>query len=391
MIWIAFAFLTAFAIFSVLWPLARSRRVATHAQSSREFYQAQLREIKSDFQRGMLDEKEAKIAETEAARRLIASDVPTKDFSANTFNRRSAAIVALICLPAVSMGLYLGLGSPGYQDRPLQARLDARPKQINLVAAVAKIEQHLALNPNDGDGWQILAPIYMRMNRAADSVRAWRNVIRIKKESAKNLIGLGEALVAVGGGKVPSEAVMVFRKSLTLNEKNWQARFYLGLAAEQAGDFGKARKIWTAVLNSAPAGVPWRKVLQSRIAALDSKALRRKESERKSNVQKPSDLTLGGKPTVREGPDTKAGQAIKALPQAQRRAAIDSMVEGLATRLEKHGGSVEEWNRLVRSYVVLAQPEKAAVALKNARKAFAGKPEKLLLLNRQAKALGLGG
>ena len=45
------------------------------------------------------------------------------------------------------------------------------------------------------------------------------------------------------------------------------------------------------------------------------------------------------------------------------------MVSRLAARLEKNGGTADEWLRLIRSYGVLGQPDKAKAALASARKA----------------------
>jgi cytochrome c-type biogenesis protein CcmH len=48
------------------------------------------------------------------------------------------------------------------------------------------------------------------------------------------------------------------------------------------------------------------------------------------------------------------------------------MVQGLADRLDAQGGSADEWSRLMRSYAVLGQPDKAKAALTKARQALAG-------------------
>ena len=49
---------------------------------------------------------------------------------------------------------------------------------------------------------------------------------------------------------------------------------------------------------------------------------------------------------------------------------IETMVQGLADRLAKQGGSAEEWGRLIRAYSVLHEQDKARDALASARKAL---------------------
>ena len=75
---------------------------------------------------------------------------------------------------------------------------------------------------------------------------------------------------------------------------------------------------------------------------------------------------------MREGPDADA---------------IAGMVQGLADRLEKQGGSPDEWARLMRSYAVLGQRDKAVATARRAREALA--PDKSALQTIDALAQDL--
>jgi cytochrome c-type biogenesis protein CcmH len=70
---------------------------------------------------------------------------------------------------------------------------------------------------------------------------------------------------------------------------------------------------------------------------------------------------------------------------------IQGMVERLAERLHRDGSDIEGWLRLVRSYMVLGQPDKARAAAADARRALAGDPSKLQRLDDLVKGLGLEG
>ncbi len=56
---------------------------------------------------------------------------------------------------------------------------------------------------------------------------------------------------------------------------------------------------------------------------------------------------------------------------------VAGMVSRLAERLKQNGSDVEGWLRLVRSYRVLGQADKAQAAIADARRALAGEPDKL--------------
>ncbi|WP_375454091.1 c-type cytochrome biogenesis protein CcmI [uncultured Methylobacterium sp.] len=81
--------------------------------------------------------------------------------------------------------------------------------------------------------------------------------------------------------------------------------------------------------------------------------------------------------------------AVKAMPPAERDAAIRGMVAGLDRRLAAKGGSADEWLRLVRSYSALGERAQAAQVLDRARMALAADPGSADRLDALARELGL--
>ena len=81
--------------------------------------------------------------------------------------------------------------------------------------------------------------------------------------------------------------------------------------------------------------------------------------------------------------------AVKAMPPAERDAAIRGMVAGLDRRLAAKGGSVDEWLRLVRSYSALGDRAQAAQVLDRARMALAADAGAAGRLDALAQELGL--
>jgi cytochrome c-type biogenesis protein CcmH/NrfG len=66
-----------------------------------------------------------------------------------------------------------------------------------------------------------------------------------------------------------------------------------------------------------------------------------------------------------------------------------AMVAGLAARLKENPNDLEGWQRLIRAYTVLGQPDKAKDALATARKTFTGNKDAATALNAEAKDLKL--
>ena len=86
-------------------------------------------------------------------------------------------------------------------------------EQRSIESMVAQVEAHLEKNPNDGQGWQVVAPVYMRMGRFNDAVRARANG-PLPRRSAEREADLGEAQAAAANGVVTAEAKATFERAL---------------------------------------------------------------------------------------------------------------------------------------------------------------------------------
>lgn len=352
-VWVVFALMTAGAVIAVIGPLARRMPPRVTASGETAFYRAQIAEIERDLARGLIAPTEAEAAKAEAARRLLRTvgtgeEAHDLECEPALRRRRAASAIAISTIPLVALALYGALGSPDLPAAPLSARLDADPAKLDLAAAVSRIETHLAQHPDDGRGWEVLAPVYLKSGRSADAVKAYAASLRLNGETAVRLADYGEALVVAAEGIVKADAREAFEKADALDRKGAKAGFYLALAAEQDGDKAGAATRLRELVAGAPSDASWRPAVEERIARLE------------------------GAP---------APAASLATPE------IEAMVENLARRLEEDGSDAEGWLRLVRSYVVLDRPGKAREALAKARKALHGKPEaeRLAVLARKLK------
>jgi cytochrome c-type biogenesis protein CcmH len=81
------------------------------------------------------------------------------------------------------------------------------------------------------------------------------------------------------------------------------------------------------------------------------------------------------------------------MSAGDRQAMIGGMVDSLAARLKENPANFEGWVRLIRSYVVLNQRDKAGDALREGLKAFpaTGEEGKQLLALGRELGIGAGG
>jgi cytochrome c-type biogenesis protein CcmH len=360
MVWFILAGMAALAVLAALWPLLRPSppMKADGAANEAAFYKAQLDEITRDVERGLLPQGEAESARAEAARRLIATAPRSFEAPApaRPYRLAAAALIA-VGLPAIAFPLYARLGQPTMPDEPLASRKVTPQSNGEIEAAVAAVEARLVAKPDDGKGWAVIAPVYMRLERYSDAAHAYAEALRLLGEEPLRRSAYGEALVAAAGGVVTDEARQAFDRALAEQPGQPQARYYVALAAEQDGKKADAIRDYERLAADSPPDAPWRSLVNARLAALK------------------------GEPA----PATEAAT----IPEAQRKM-IEGMVSRLATRLAASGGGVDEWSRLIRAYTVLHEADKAKAALASARKALAPDANAVASLDALARDLGLG-
>lgn len=359
LLWIIFACLTAAVAAVLIMPLARAAEpIDDSAEGEAAVYRDQLRELERDKGLGLIGDEEAEYARAEIGRRLIATvDKGAMAAGSPAKRRGSLAVMGVtLFIPAIGLCLYLALGSPWLPAQPLAARLENPGNNLELL--VAKAERHLAQNPQDGAGWDLLAPIYFRTQRLGDAEMAYRNAIRFLGESPERLAGLGETLVAANDGIVIEDARSAFEDAIKLRPGDARVRFYLALALEQAGKNEEARMAFEQLAGDTPPGAPWLALVNEHIVKTGGQ------------VQSNQDLASGaGRPP---GNPTDADvAAIGGMAAPDRQAAIRGMVDTLAARLEEEPKNIEGWLRLVRSYVVLGDRLRAQQALDTGLKTFA--------------------
>jgi cytochrome c-type biogenesis protein CcmH len=379
MVWAVFAVLTALSALAVLVPMARAGRRrdadASTAAPDAAIYADQLAELERDVARGAVGGREAEAARAEIGRRLIRAAQRREAVAPpKRWRVMVAAGLAIVGLPLLAVTLYGGFGAPTLPDLPLASRQSEPMDGQNLEALVARVESHLAQNPDDGQGWAVLAPVYLRAGRYGDAAAAFQNAIRTNGASAELEAGLGEALTGDAGGVITADARAAFERAQALDPAAIRPRFFLALALGQDGRTADAEAAWRAIIDSASGEEPWLPVARAQLAALTGT-----EAAPAAEAAAPA--------ATAPGPDAGDVEAAAEMTPEERAAMIGNMVEGLSARLASEGGSVDDWLRLMRSYVVLGRTDDARETLAAAKAAH---PDAADVQRLDTAAAGLG-
>lgn len=345
--------MTVGAVLAVCWPLVRRQKPARSGNDV-AVYRDQLDEIDRDENASLIGKAEAEAARVEVSRRLISAAESAKAEGASAcaparLSRWATLAAAIVVLPLGAIAIYAALGSPNLAPVSMmsaEASSQAPALPEGIEQTVAQVEAYLEKNPDNGRGWELLAPVYIRLGRLDDAVKARRRALEIFGADAARLGDLGEAIVLASSGKVTPEAKGLFTRAEAVDPQDVMAQYYLGLAAKQEGRRDEAEKRWQALVSSAPEGAEYLPLIKRALARIDE--------------PDPQPSSASADRNASSAPPDHDGNAI------------DGMVERLAERLKKDGSDVQGWIQLVRSYRVLRRADKATAAIADARAALAG-------------------
>ncbi|QFY62768.1 c-type cytochrome biogenesis protein CcmI (plasmid) [Rhizobium grahamii] len=347
-IWIIFAVITGIVTAVLLHPLSTPSRAVVPVNSAGRIYRDQIAELLLERAEGRISVEDYELARAETARRLFReSDAEDRKSRPLSLGKVKLAIAAFLSLASIS--LYVAVGSPDLPSLPLKERL-AHPGQ-DLAILIRKTETHLEKTPDDGRGWDVIAPIYLRTDRAGDAAHAYENAIRLQGPSTDRLNGLTEALLASSNGKVTDAVKSVLEQALAIDPQNPRARFYSALGMEQAGRGEDAQMAFVALAMDSPAGAPWLPLVNDHV------------TKHGGTSATPTAGVPGG-PTEAQVVDASALGADEKT----------KMVRGMLTRLEeklaRNPVNFQGWLQLITSYGVIHDKSRAEDALARALGSF---------------------
>ncbi len=142
------------------------------------------------------------------------------------------------------------LRGPTREDVEAAADMSADDRAEMIRGMVEGLAARLEENPDDIQGWIMLARSYRVLDRPEKARDALRRAREAAPDDPGTLVQLGAAIVDAGDrdGPLPAEAVALFRRALDLDARNADAQYFVGMAHARSGDIDSARKVWNRLL-----------------------------------------------------------------------------------------------------------------------------------------------
>ena len=157
---------------------------------------------------------------------------------------RIIAILVLLVIPVAGLVLYQNIGTPEAIDlpaaRPQQTAQTQQPhssQAAEMEVIVAQLQQRMAENPDDPEGWLILGRTLKTMQRYAEAITALSNANRLVPGTPLIIIELAEAkLFASEIPEITAEIKQLIESALAIDPHQQKGLWLLGMVAAEEGD-----------------------------------------------------------------------------------------------------------------------------------------------------------
>jgi cytochrome c-type biogenesis protein CcmH len=356
--WIIAGVLTLMAAVVLAAPLFDTRKFKSEDAFALEVYRDQLAELTRDEQRGLLTPEQARAAQIEIERRILALDEGKKFLPARPPSHRLTLAMAVI-LPLAGFGLYLVLGSPHLPSQSAMERLAEQRSRTS--PEIRALEARVGQSPSDAQSWIDLGRAYVAVERTKDAKDAFAKAMALGRREPDLLRQYAHAAILAEGGRVTTDAQSALQRALSADPGDPTSRFFLALAKAQNQDVEGALADWLTLERQLPAQAPLRALLAENI----DKAARQLGKDQAKLPGRTVSRAGGSAPA---GPSADDMAAAAQMTPEQRQAFIESMVERLAAKMKEEPDDLEGWIRLANAYGVLEKREEARTAWAEAAK-----------------------
>jgi len=270
------AFIVAIlAIALIIWPFLRSRASAniSSLQLNTAVYRDQFAELERDLNLGLLSQEDYAQAQAELQRRMLED---TAEGSADTgmaaattapttpASRALPVALGAFLLVGAAIG-YMAIGNPQALTPPTPAQGGHGIGSAEMERMLTRMKERLQNEPENFQGWAMLARAYKSMNRHTDASLAFARTGPMLNTDANLLVDYADSLAMVKQGFAP-EVLALIDRALKLEPTNLQGLWLRGTAFYERERYDKAIDDWELLLKGLTPGSEDARVVTANIA-----------------------------------------------------------------------------------------------------------------------------
>lgn len=217
----------------------------------------QMRELEVDLESGLIDPVAHESARHELERRVAEEVQPHAEPQEKPEGKRWAAVAVGVAVPVLSIALYMLIGSPQAFD-PAQQVASSQEGSHEVTAEqiegmVANLAQKLQNDPNNIDGWNMLARSYNALGRYDEASKAYAQLVKLVPGDAGLLGDYADTLAMAQNRSLQGEPEKIIERAYAIDAKNLKVLALWGSAAFERKDYAAAVTRWQKILALVPA------------------------------------------------------------------------------------------------------------------------------------------
>ena len=217
----------------------------------------QLADLEAERVGGTLSPEQYAESKAELERRVLEeTESGTRHAAAVASGGRATAAVVAATVPIAAVVLYLSFGDPGaldLQSRRADLEHSKQPTAQEIEAMLTRLAQRLEKEPDNAEGWAMLARSYYVLRRYPEAVRAYEQLVKLAPQEASVLVDYADALAMREGRKISGRPLELVQQALKLDPQQPKALAMAGTEAFDRKDFRLAAEYWEKLAAVVPA------------------------------------------------------------------------------------------------------------------------------------------
>lgn len=126
-----------------------------------------------------------------------------------------------------------------------------------IAAMLDRLAQRLKAQPDDAEGWAMLARSYAILGRHADAVPAYQKAVALQGNDPGLLVDYADALAVTHNGTLAGEPMALVQRALAIDPDNLKGLALAGSEAFERKAFPEAVRYWEHAARVAPPNSPY--------------------------------------------------------------------------------------------------------------------------------------
>jgi cytochrome c-type biogenesis protein CcmH len=292
-----------------------------------------LQQLKAQHDKGTIGRKAYEAGKAQLEREILQAVLASPEAANAEAGGGADAVVArpsrsmtaglLSFVVVLAVAGYAWTGSPGVPSAgPPSAAADSggnphasgAVEEAQFAAAVEKLAERLKGQPDDAEGWAMLARSYGMLGRIDDALPAYQKAVALRGDDARLLADYADTLALKNNRNLEGEPMKLVERALKIEPTNLKALSLAGAAAFNRQDYAGAVRYWDQVAKNAPPDSPYLPQVQSSIAEARERGGLGSGAVASGQAVPPAAPVAAAKPAAAQpatAPDAAAGATIR--------------------------------------------------------------------------------